>query len=706
MVNRKKNEIISLVLLLIVGIIVYHRWLNISAFAFGDWGFGFREVYSEIIFPYTGGVFGPNILLWKYPFFLINGLVSLLGFNSNVIEKVIVFWPIILLTPISGFLIVKKITRSNTAGVIGSLIFSYNTYFLSISTQGHLLLPLAYAWGAFACITFINLLENKKLIWLPITALLLFVVGATDLRSLYVISMILCLYALYHQLFIERKIKENFFKNILRCFSVFFILFLLNIFWILPAITIQNLTSGAVFYSELFGGEFYNIQNAISFFYPFWTGKETAWLQLQEIPLSFWLFPLVAFSGLLVGRRNKKIVFFGLIALFGIFLSKQESQPFPQVYPWLFQHIPGFAAFREASKFNFLIVLGYAVLFASFSLFIKNYFKEKKYLASIIIFFLALLPLWNTIPFITGEIKSLYIPKTVPEDFIKLSNYFKKENNFQRVFAINNNIYWLYSTSNHPVTDAVGSVRNYWAETKMYDVESDMTEGKRITLFLTSDSGRRLLSNASVGHLVVNIKDVETNSNVRRDFGENREFFEKSFDKVNFLEKKDIGLKNTLLYENKQVRPLIYLTQEKESLKKDIPFERVQFTTINPTEHRISIMNLRNPMYLNFAGLYHPDWKLRVGSFHWKDAVGNKSYFIESKFHQKNEVLQNTFLLDPEYLKKNDDADITVNEDGSINMIFTLFFRPQAYLYLGLLISTTVFVLSLFSIVILFKWKK
>lgn len=697
----------SLLVVVLINVIVYRVWLSFSVFVFGDWYYAFSNVISEDLLPKTVGLFGPNILIWKFPFYFFNGLFGLLNLDSSIAEKFITFWPIILLTPVSSFFLVKKITGSHTAAICGSLIFSFNTYFLSINTQGHLLLPLAYSWGVLAIISFINILESKRFLWLPVTSVLLFTVGVIDLRSLYVISMILSLYALYHQLFIEKRMKDNFFKNILRCFSVFFILFLLNIFWILPAIVTQNLSSGAVFYSELFGGEFYNIQNATAFFYPFWTGKETAWLQLQEIPLSFWLFPLIAFSGLLVGRRNKKIVFFGLIALLGIFLSKQESQPFSHVYPWLFQHVPGFAAFREASKFNFLIVLSYAVLFGSFVLFIKNYFKERKYLVNIIIFLLALLPLWNTIPLLTGEIKSLYIPKEVPDDFVKLNNYFKNENNNQRIFTINHNGFWLYSTPSRPVSDAVGSMRNYWAETNMYDVKPDMTEGKRITLFLTSDAGRRLLSTASVGHLVVNIKDVETNSNIRRDFGENREFFEKSFDKTNFLEKKDLGLKNILLYENKQVRPLIYLTNEMESLKRDIPFERVQFISLNPTEHRISIKNLNRPVYLNFAGLYHPDWMLRVGNFQWKDVIGNETYFIESKFHEKNEVLQNTFLLDPAYLKKiGNNKDITFNNDGSINMTLTLFFRPQAYLYLGLIISTTAFVLSLLSICILFKWKK
>lgn len=54
--------------------------------------------------------------------------------------------------------------------------------------------------------------------------------------------------------------------------------------------------------------------------------------------------------------------FFAVLALLGIFLSKQVAPPGGFVYKLLFDHFPGFSAFREASKFYVLIAMSYSVM--------------------------------------------------------------------------------------------------------------------------------------------------------------------------------------------------------------------------------------------------------------------------------------------------------------------------------------------------------
>ncbi|NCU42685.1 MAG: hypothetical protein EOM19_08355 [Candidatus Moranbacteria bacterium] len=64
-------------------------------------------------------------------------------------------------------------------------------------------------------------------------------------------------------------------------------------------------------------------------------------------------------------KKREYILFFALVALVGMLLGKQVSEPFPTLYNWLYETFPGFNAFREASKFYVLIALGYAVGIAS-----------------------------------------------------------------------------------------------------------------------------------------------------------------------------------------------------------------------------------------------------------------------------------------------------------------------------------------------------
>ena len=691
-------------ILLVLGAIVYHSWLNFSPFAFADWGFGFSSVIADFIYPYSGGMYGFNIMLWKYPFMLIMGLFGQLGFDYNIVEKIVVFWPIIFITPLGSYLLVRHITKSRIGAFIGSLIFSYNTYFLSINTQGHELLPLAYAWAVIAILACIKILDTKKFYWVPISALILFIVGIIDLRSLYVTAIAIGLYFLFHQFFIEKSWKDDLGQNISRIFLVYFLLFLLNIYWIVTTISVRSFVQSDVFYGQLFGSQFYNIQNTLAYFYPFWTGKEPTWHYVQKIPFSFWLYPILAFSGLLLSKKNKQVIFFGLLALLGIFLSKQEAQPFSQVYSWLFENIPGFAAFREASKFNFLIIVSYAVLIGSSASFIVQKFEKLGKLKYVVLLFLALLPLWNTAPLLTGDIKTLFIPKTIPQDFKILNNYFIKEEEYKRVFAVNNNIYWSFSTNHHPVTDATNSIRYYWKDTNLYNFPSDMTEGKKIISFLSSEEGRRLLNSASVGYVVVNIEERQTNSSIARDLGENRLYFETSLGKIPYLAKQELGLKNTLLYKNTEVKPFIYVTNQKESLSRNIPYKKVDYESKSPTEVKINLKRLSSPVYLNTSNLYHPDWKIQIGNLNWFSVLLNPGYFLPDAYHFKNAVSESSYIIDPSFIKQNFDQSVyTKNQDGSINLSLTLYFRPQSYLYLGLIISATVLVGIILSILYLLK---
>jgi len=53
----------------------------------------------------------------------------------------------------------------------------------------------------------------------------------------------------------------------------------------------------------------------------------------------------------------------------------------------------------------------------------------------------------------------------------------------------------------------------------------------------------------------------------------------------------------------------------------------------------------------------------------------------------------NQWTIDPEYIRANYPKEYyRENPDGSIDVRMTLYFRPQSYFYLGLIISGTTFV--------------
>jgi len=678
----KKNTFLFLSIIFPLGfsLLIYHKWISFLPFFNGDWKFFFKETLISNFFPTTWLNAGDiNILIWRYLPDLIGGIFGFLGFNSNVSEKFLYFWPIMLLAPLGSFLLVRKITKSNLAASVGALVFSFNTYFLSIDTQGHELLTLAFCWGVFAILSFIYLMETKKKIFIPLTALLLFIVGSYDLRSLYVTAGAVALCAIYNQLVIEKKWSINLGINLFNSFITVFILFFVNLYWILPFVSLKALTSNSALSREIITGGFYSLQNVTALFYPFWTGAEPTWFFVQKIPLAFWLYPILAFIGLVVGRKNKQLLFFGFLALIGIFLTKQDSQPLGFIYKWFYTYIPGFNAFREASKFYFLIAISYAVLIGAFVAFLQKYFENKKFTKYFLIFLIAILPLWNTAPLLTGTIKTMFIAKTVPSDLKHVDTYLASQNKYSKILWANNDEYLVLSSNTHPVTDgSVGSIES-WASQASINLNSlnlysdQQIDGQKLLKFINSDIGKRMLSLGSYGYIVVsegkNDLVSATSPNVWINFGY-------SLKKVTYLKQLDIGTQDTLLFENKEQRPHIYSTLEKESVKNDVAYKTVEFKENSLSEYSVSIKDINKPFYLNFSDNYDPNWQMYIGQFNWFNVLLNKQKVISDTNHFKNVVGFNSFYVDPQK-----------SCDKNLNCSFTILFKPQAYLYLGLLIS-------------------
>jgi len=81
--------------------------------------------------------------------------------------------------------------------------------------------------------------------------------------------------------------------------------------------------------------------------------------------------PILAFSSLLLtrrweGKQQRMILFFALMAVVGLFLTKGTTPPFGFLYEWAWRHVPGFWTFREPfSKFTPLTLLSMSILFSA-----------------------------------------------------------------------------------------------------------------------------------------------------------------------------------------------------------------------------------------------------------------------------------------------------------------------------------------------------
>lgn len=135
----------------------------------------------------------------------------------------------------------------------------------------------------------------------------------------------------------------------------------------------------------------------------------------------------------------------------------------------------------------------------------------------------------------------------------------------------------------------------------------------------------------------------------------------------------------------------------------DIP--TITFQKINPTRYEIKVENATNPFFIVFLDSYHPEWEAHINRelyvFNEMITQYNNTGVKETKHEMK------LTIMDISYLFKNpihDNRHFLVNgyanawyidplEHGiDENFTVTLYFKPQSYFYIGLIISGFTFI--------------
>lgn len=743
---------ILLLIIITISLIIYWRWLFYSTFQSSDWGFFYSEKVKEIFTSYLwisntnfGGI---DFSIWRLPLSLIYNLFGYLGFNSNLADKLLVFIPIIFLSGLVSFLLVKKVTNSNFAGFVGSFVFSYNTYFLSINTQGHELLTVSFIFSTLTIWLFMISLERKTIFLSLITGLCLFIASFYDFRGFYITAWILFFYFLYFVFFINRNYS---FKTIVKILAYagipILITLLVNLYWLWPFSNIKALVDNDVLSRGLFGNQFWNLSEAITLFHPFWNGKEPIWFSINRIPYFFWLIPIFAFSGLLLNIKNKNVIFFGFLAIIGIFLAKQVGEPFGNFYYWLYNNLPGFNAFREASKFYFLIILGYSVLIGSFVSWLKNKWAKRSW-QMYCTFFLAVLVivifLWNTKSIIDGEIKTMFIPRNIPNDYLVFKNFILDQRGEHfKILWIPRPSRWGYYDDIHPRAEInVFDLGRSDFKDFIKNDESAPANEKMVSLFTQSFSDS-LLNVSNIKYIVVPTKDTSNDDDFFPQYFSDRQFYLDKLDSLEYLRKIEIGTAELAIYENENYQPVIFIPDnilfingtdhiindynnlsEKNPQKNFIFVDKKEnnttsdsftgqkpqdmtFEITSPTKKSIHIKSASDPFFLILGEKYNPGWKLladdkKVNGFLKNWWPFTKPDIISDNQHFAANNLLNSWYIDPAKLAEDNLA--KQNLDGSYDIEIIGEFWPQRLFIFWSIISGAI-LLSII-VVICFIWKR
>lgn len=690
---------IFLIVLILLQVTTFHRWIfQDSLFTFGDVGVFTRESQLELLknslFFYSSDTSLGNVSIGSStnPLLFLFGVFAFFGVNYIWSLKFIILFPAVFGVVLSSYFLIYKLTHSRRAAFFGALVYAYNSYFL-ITLTGALYLSLAYALSPFILLVFIRVLEHPTLsrkIALALTAAL---VGYIEFRILFITIWILAIYFFSFCFFTQDSMKRMFLRA--RDFILPSILFLLlNFFWILPLMKVGSIASNALFSRGLFGDSYFDIVNAFALFHPWWTGGMPAIFHKQVAGAFFFFVPLVALLTLFVQKRAKVVPFL-IVFCVGVFLTKQSGEPFQPLYFWLYQHVPGFNAFREASKFFLVSSLGAAVLMGYFVAAKKTFSGVKKGVAAFLLVGVLIGCALQAKAVATGALETMFVPREFPVEYQVLNEFLNKDPDFARTLWFpHTNRFGTYS-SNHP---SISLLLNMETGLKDFIDPSQKNFSDLLYSPFTNEQFSLFLKNMAVRYIVVpsNLKwdDISSPWKNSRNYTErlDRLPYLALIDNPYFLEH-DIHV-----YENKSWNPHLFVTTTPLSYDQEEEVERVNFDAVSPTEYALT-MHIDRPVYLHFSENYHPDWRIRIGNFHWADSLFVKNYFLPENIHPQNDFHTNSFLVDPQIIRQSlPKESYQENADGSIDVAMTIYLSSQAFFSLGMLISVCAFIFCLLTL--------
>lgn len=410
-------------------------------------------------------------------------------------------------------------------------------------------------------------------------------------------------------------------------------------------------------------------------------------LSIIFILVLFWGF--TKFNPILAGNKRKLFIYFFASFLIVLYLSTVNIGFLKYIF-LLLGNIPGFAIFRNfTDKFALAYIFIYSSLLAFCLLIIKRSFKFYPVIllavtAVVLINFypvkkIVVNPLWKT--------HNIYTTVNFPEEYLSFLKRAKQLiPNTTNVIAFPQNIAsYAIVTEENEKNAYIGT-----SPFKIFTGINDLTGASsypeyisdKIHQYIVGRNYRKLLTLLSK----INVGYVMVTNNVP---GEVKESYLFNKEYLKFQDTKLItSISEREVLKSEKGNYVIFKLKNSASLISSDA--HIKYKKISPIKYEIYIDSLKGDMKLYFKETYHPGWKLYVGG-----------RSIADKSHQASKPYGNEWIINSENMKKElTKSSYKENEDGSIDLVATLYFLPQNYFYIGII--ATPIALSIGFIALLF----
>lgn len=576
----------------------------------------------------------------------------------------------------SGYLLLRKLSLDRIQSSLIALLFVINPVFLYyLFSTGTTTLLMAYV-GVILSIAYTHdYLEHNKISSLAKLIL------ASILVSHPFIFVFFCVTLLYIFV-VNKRYKALFFLGIP--------LLLINFYWILPFLTAHYFKEGQLLgsytpdligsyaklgqfqYSFLFlGRSFGFLEQLYRYHYVVYIEMFLIWIAL--IYAIFW-------------DIGKSIVvrYYWFYVLFLLMFSVGPRGELGSIFRYLLNNFSFFSLFRSYQ--NVFVVLMVFIFYLFFLSFKKNtnFLKLVQYLS---VFFFIFFVLFQNLSFTERS-------SNFPNEYFEVKEIVDKDEGLNRVLLLPYSTYDYYGWDN-PTEDKY-FLQYFFNKSGLvfYRPTIDSPVLKKLyDKIYSGEDYKDDLYRLGIGY-ILNRKDL-----TKADKGYFRPLGKTIPGKLIF------STDNIDLYSLKSYRPTI-------------SGDDISFSRQSPIYYKMSIKGLsKNQKTISFLESFQSGWGLYLNKYNSSELCNNPQYFAKENtnecqlqqkffegeefpylwkkpiFNDKHKIINhyaNGWAIDSNYIKQNfSKEDYQENPDGSIDVELVLYFKPQSYFYLGLIISVT-----------------
>lgn len=373
---------------------------------------------------------------------------------------------------------------------------------------------------------------------------------------------------------------------------------------------------------------------------------------------------------------SKQIICYIILLFSSLFLAKGPQPPFGELFLLLYNNVPFFSVFRTADiRFGFSVIICLTILL----LLISKYIHSLILPISIII----IIVVQNQFFFTGQAVHGKEIPNEFYDHIISISS-----NTLQVANHINSN------------SGEFGYVLPIPAvEYGTYKIDEGYHLGQDLLpkiiklpfLYLSQSNG---IYSKTYNKLDVALKNNDIDVIVQYPIKYFLVRYDYTCESCSSITEDTLSKISALTFQNSQFK--VYRNTYQPKL---INGNNVSYSIINPVTYRVHIKNISTPQDIYFLSSFDKHWNIYLSSKYYSNvSIGYISKKpILKKSHNEYLGFANQWTISSEDIKKQFPSNsYTTNDDGSINVDLVIFYTPQSWFILSLMVSIGTLILMYF----------